>query len=189
MQGNTAIKRLTKEFKLYKKTLDEQLVDDAKFTDNFILAHDAENIQVWYFVIFGLKGAYNGGVYLGQINFKDDFPHSAPDVKFWNDTGRFITNMFICLSITSHHQDEWNPLWNVRTIVTGLISLMDLERTAFHGWINIPTAINVKEIAAKSKAKMITSTVFSTYFSQFEGLLKIDRVKLAEKKKVTVEDN
>lgn len=103
MQGNTAIKRLSKEFKLYQKSLEEQLAPNGIFVDNFILKPDKENLQKWYFVIFGLGDAFKNGVYIGRIEFPDGFPAMAPDVLFLQDTGRFKTLDKICLSITSHH--------------------------------------------------------------------------------------
>jgi hypothetical protein len=39
-------------------------------------------------------------------------------------SGRFQTNVKICLSISSHHPEHWQPSWSVRTALTALIAFM-----------------------------------------------------------------
>eukprot|EP00884_Botryococcus_braunii_P016824 jgi/Botrbrau1/3825/Bobra.0183s0054.2 len=38
--------------------------------------------------------------------------------------GRFETGIKICLSISSHHPEHWQPSWSVRTALTALIAFM-----------------------------------------------------------------
>jgi hypothetical protein len=38
--------------------------------------------------------------------------------------GRFQTGVKICLSISSHHPEHWQPSWSVRTALTALIAFM-----------------------------------------------------------------
>jgi hypothetical protein len=38
--------------------------------------------------------------------------------------GRFQTGTKICLSISSHHPEHWQPSWSVRTALTALIAFM-----------------------------------------------------------------
>lgn len=69
MNQNTAFKRLSKEYKLYAKSLEKQLAPEGIFVDNFILQPDSDNLQKWYFVLFGMQEAFEHGVYLGQMDF------------------------------------------------------------------------------------------------------------------------
>mgnify|MGYP003389616980 CR=1 FL=1 len=45
-----------------------------------VLAHpDPKNILKWYFVYYDLYDSpYEGGVYMGNLTFKDTYPHSPP---------------------------------------------------------------------------------------------------------------
>ncbi len=38
--------------------------------------------------------------------------------------GRFETGVKICLSISSHHPEHWQPSWSMRTALTALIAFM-----------------------------------------------------------------
>ena len=42
-------------------------------------------------------------------------------------SGRFETGVKICLSITQHHPDHWQPAWGVRTALTALQSFFPTE--------------------------------------------------------------
>lgn len=39
-------------------------------------------------------------------------------------SGRFETGVKICLSISSHHPEQWQPSWSVRTALTALMAFM-----------------------------------------------------------------
>lgn len=38
--------------------------------------------------------------------------------------GRWETNKKICLSISSHHPETWQPSWSIRTALLALIAYM-----------------------------------------------------------------
>lgn len=38
--------------------------------------------------------------------------------------GRWETNKKICLSISSHHPETWQPSWSIRTALLALIAFM-----------------------------------------------------------------
>ena len=42
-------------------------------------------------------------------------------------SGRFEVNREICLSISGHHEDTWQPAWGVRTAVVALRGFMETE--------------------------------------------------------------
>lgn len=102
-------------------------------------------------VIDGPEGTpYQGGTYHGKLKFPDQYPHKPPSIMMVTPSGRFIPETRLCLSCTFHspfqyavvgdfimmctnkigitdsdfHPETWNPMWNVSTILTGLISFM-----------------------------------------------------------------
>ena len=88
-----------------------------------IRAHpDSENTLLWHFVLFGDGGAYDGGQYYGQIIFPPEYPNSAPDMKMLTPSGRFVADKRLCMTMTSFHQERWNPLWSVSSLLLGLQS-------------------------------------------------------------------
>lgn len=65
-------------------------------------------------------------------------------------------------------------MWNVSTIVTGLVSLMNLENAPFHNWINNPKRSDVQNIAKTSRVRILANKVYQEYFSEHKELLKTD---------------
>lgn len=101
---------------------------------NFICLPDPNNVFEWYYIVFGLEGAYKGGYYIGKIKCKDTYPSTAPNITIYTDNGKFKTHKLqpdgICLSISDFHQESWNPAWKVTQIVMGLVSFwLDTEYT------------------------------------------------------------
>ena len=82
-------------------------------------------------MVFGLKDSpFEGGFYLGRIMFPKEYPMKPPGIEMMTPNGRFQTNKRICMSMSDFHPESWNPLWNVHTIMVGLISFMnDDERS------------------------------------------------------------
>lgn len=120
--------RLQREAKMAKKDYDAQVKKNGKIIDNFICLPDPENVYEWYFIIFGLEEPihYKGGYYIGKITCPEDYPQKAPRIDMFTENGRFCTypnfDHGICLSISHHHPESWNPVWKVNQIVIGLIS-------------------------------------------------------------------
>mmetsp|Transcript_23829 Transcript_23829/g.26439 ORF Transcript_23829/g.26439 Transcript_23829/m.26439 type:complete len:143 (+) Transcript_23829:372-800(+) len=42
----------------------------------------------------------------------------------YTPSGRFKTDMRLCLSMSDYHPESWNPLWSVKSILIGLLSFM-----------------------------------------------------------------
>jgi len=76
-------------------------------------------------MLFGLDDlAYRGGYYLGEIICPENYPASAPKINVLTHNGRLVvSNEGICMSISHHHQESWNPAWKVNQIVVGLLSM------------------------------------------------------------------
>ena len=90
-------------------------------------------------------------------------------------------NSSICLSISEHHQEEWDPMWNATTIITGLISLMNTETAHYHNWVNMPYQ-SIKKIADESAAKVRATKIYKDYFKEFQAVIGISKTKNEEEK-------
>lgn len=111
-----------------RKDYDAQIKKHGKIMDNFICLPDPEDVYVWYFIVFGLTEPkeYEGGFYMGKITCPKEYPSKAPRIDLFTENGRFCVlpafNDGICLSISHHHPESWNPVWKVNQIVIGLVS-------------------------------------------------------------------
>lgn len=66
----------------------------------------------WHFTIRGPKGTeFEGGVYHGRILLPTEYPLKPPDIIFSTPNGRFQVEKKICLTISSHHPESWQPSW------------------------------------------------------------------------------
>lgn len=79
----------------------------------------------WYFTIRGPPDTdFEGGMYHGQILLPAQYPYKPPNIIWLTPNGRFEVGKRICLSISAHHPEDWQPAWGVRTILEALISFM-----------------------------------------------------------------
>lgn len=94
-------------------------------TEHVRLAPCRGNLHEWHFSIAGPPGSvYEGGIYHGRVLLPADYPSSAPRLQMLNPSGRFEVGADICLSATAFHQETWQPVWTVRTLVSALRSHM-----------------------------------------------------------------
>jgi ubiquitin-conjugating enzyme E2 J1 len=61
-----------------------------------------------------------------------------PSFRFLSPSGRFEVNREICLSISDHHEDTWQPAWGVRTAVVALRGFMESEPAGQVGALECP---------------------------------------------------
>jgi ubiquitin-conjugating enzyme E2 J1 len=87
------------------------------------------NLFEWHFTIRGppAPSAYAGGLYHGRIILPPQYPLRPPAFRFLTPTGRFEVNREICLSISGHHEETWQPAWGVRTALVAIRSFMDTD--------------------------------------------------------------
>ncbi len=112
---------------------------------------DEDNMLQWNFLLQGLSDSpYNGGLYLGQISLKNDYPLSAPSIKFLTPNGRFEQNSNICMSNTGFHQELWSAGWNIRSILISVLSAMMDDSMTGVGHIRSSTQ-DRKKMALDSK--------------------------------------
>lgn len=47
------------------------------------------------------------------------------------ESGKYLINERICMSVTSYNVASWNPLWKATSIIVGFTSLMETDE--IHG--------------------------------------------------------
>ncbi|EIE24414.1 UBC-like protein [Coccomyxa subellipsoidea C-169] len=110
---NPAVKRILQEMKELQK---DPSID-------FMAAALEDNIFEWHFAVRGPPDTeFQGGIFHGRILLPPEYPFKPPSFLMLSPNGRFETNVKICLSISSHHPEHWQPSWSVRTALTALIA-------------------------------------------------------------------
>lgn len=94
-------------------------------SDDFMSYPLEENIFEWQFAIRGPPDTeFEGGIYHGRIQLPSEYPFKPPSFMLLTPNGRFETQTKICLSISNHHPEHWQPSWSVRTALVALIAFM-----------------------------------------------------------------
>jgi len=100
-----------------------------------------DNLFEWHFTLRGPPGdetlnpnnsstkcgPYNEGIYHGRIVLPPTYPLRPPSFRFMTPSGRFETNREICLSISGHHEETWQPAWGLRTALVALRTFMETD--------------------------------------------------------------
>ncbi|KAJ4722031.1 Ubiquitin-conjugating enzyme, E2 [Melia azedarach] len=122
---NPAVKRILQEVKEMQ----------SNPSDDFMSLPLEENIFEWQFAISGPRDTeFEGGIYHGRIQLPAEYPFKPPSFMLLTPNGRFETQTKICLSISNHHPEHWQPSWsewheapkqkNLRTALVALIAFM-----------------------------------------------------------------
>ena len=120
-----ALKRLMNEYKTIKK--------DPNYY--YSVSPSEENFLNWSFSIIGPNETiYEGGIFKGNIIFKEDYPIRAPKVNFINIIHPNVhNNGDVCISILHEGSDSWgyendverwNPSHGVDSIMISIISML-----------------------------------------------------------------
>jgi ubiquitin-conjugating enzyme E2 J1 len=111
-----------------------------------------ENLFEWHFTIRGppAPSAFANGVYHGRIILPPAYPLRPPSFRFLTPSGRFEPNREICLSISGHHEETWQPAWGVRTALVAIRSFMDTDAGGQVGGMSAPDSLR-KQLAEKSR--------------------------------------
>ncbi|KRY84218.1 Ubiquitin-conjugating enzyme E2 J1 [Trichinella pseudospiralis] len=111
---NPAVKRLMRE------------AEELRRSNELFLAYPVQdNLFDWHFSIRGPDDTeFQGGIYHGRIILPQDYPMKPPSVVFLTPNGRFETSTKICLSITDHHPEYWQPCWSLRTVLLAIVGFM-----------------------------------------------------------------
>ena len=83
------------------------------------------NLFEWHFTLQGPPASpYESGIYHGRIVLPPSYPLRPPAFRFLTPSGRFETNREICLSISGHHEETWQPAWGIRTALMAIRAFM-----------------------------------------------------------------
>ncbi|KAH7132202.1 ubiquitin-conjugating enzyme/RWD-like protein [Dendryphion nanum] len=112
-----------------------------------------DNLFEWHFTLKGPPepSPYDGGIYHGRIVLPPTYPLRPPSFRFLTPTGRFEVNREICLSISGHHEETWQPAWGIRTALVAIRSFMDTDAKGQLGGIECGAAAR-KKMAGESGA-------------------------------------
>lgn len=110
-----------------------------------------DNLFEWHFTVRGPPGTeFENGIYHGRIILPKEYPMKPPDIILLTPNGRFETNKKICLSISGHHPESWQPSWSIRTALLALIAFMPTKTTGAIGSLDY-TPEERRMLARKSK--------------------------------------
>lgn len=94
-------------------------------TEEYFAQPVEDNLFEWHFTVRGPPDSdFDGGVYHGRIILPPEYPMKPPSIILLNPNGRFEVNKKICLSISGHHPESWQPSWSIRTALLALIGFM-----------------------------------------------------------------
>lgn len=143
---NTTLRRLMKEA--------GELSGSTGTPSPFFYAHPVSdsNFFEWHFTLAGPPepSPYAKGIYHGRIVLPPQYPLRPPSFRFLTPSGRFEVNREICLSISGHHEESWQPAWGIRTALTALRSFMEADANGQVGGIDAKDEVR-REWARKSK--------------------------------------
>lgn len=106
----------------------------------------------WHFTLRGPPhSAYADGIYHGRIVLPPAYPLKPPSFRFVTPSGRFETNREICLSISGHHEETWQPAWGLRTALVALRSFMETDARGQLGGLETTEAVR-RRLATESHA-------------------------------------
>ncbi|XP_030346040.1 ubiquitin-conjugating enzyme E2 J1 isoform X1 [Strigops habroptila] len=109
-----AVKRLMKEA--------AELKDP---TDHYHAQPLEDNLFEWHFTVRGPPDSdFDGGFYHGRIVLPPEYPMKPPSIILLTANGRFEVGKKICLSISGHHPETWQPSWSIRTALLAIIGFM-----------------------------------------------------------------
>jgi len=121
-----------------------------------------DNLFEWHFTLrgppgnsanpeAGSDGPYSEGIYHGRIVLPPTYPLRPPSFRFLTPSGRFETNREICLSISGHHEETWQPAWGLRTALVALRTFMETDAKGQLGGLDCSDAMR-RRMAKESQA-------------------------------------
>ncbi|KAH0536844.1 hypothetical protein FGG08_006306 [Glutinoglossum americanum] len=105
----------------------------------------------WHFTLRGPPSTpYSTGLYHGRILLPPTYPLRPPSFRFLTPSGRFEANREICLSISGHHEETWQPAWGLRTALVALRAFMGGEARGQVGGMEAAEEVR-RRLAAESR--------------------------------------
>lgn len=119
-------------------------------TSDYFAQPLSDNLFEWHFTVRGPSDTeFDGGIYHGRIILPTDYPMKPPHIIVLTPNGRFETGKKICLSISGHHPESWQPSWSIRTALLAIIGFMPTPGQGTIGSLDYPKSERVK-LAKKS---------------------------------------
>ncbi|MCJ1478889.1 hypothetical protein MMC13_007573 [Lambiella insularis] len=110
------------------------------------------NLFEWHFTVAGPPSTpYADGIYHGRIILPPTYPLRPPSFRFLTASGRFEVNREICLSISGHHEESWQPAWGIRTALCAIRAFMAGEAKGQVGGLDMSEAGRLR-LAKESRA-------------------------------------
>ena len=133
------------------KRLMHEANENKNPTEQFWAQPLEDNLFEWHFTIAGPPGTeFEGGLYHGRITLPTNYPLAPPSFILITPNGRFEVNKKICLSISGHHPESWQPSWSIRTALVALIAFLPTPGAGAIGSLDYP-AEERKKLAIKSR--------------------------------------
>uniref|UniRef100_A0A8C6P1E1 Ubiquitin-conjugating enzyme E2 J1 n=1 Tax=Nothobranchius furzeri TaxID=105023 RepID=A0A8C6P1E1_NOTFU len=110
-----------------------------------------DNLFEWHFSVRGPPDSdFDGGVYHGRIVLPPEYPMKPPSIILLTPNGRFEVGKKICLSISGHHPETWQPSWSIRTALIAIIGFMPTKGEGAIGSLDY-TSEERRALAKKSQ--------------------------------------
>ncbi|KAF9892496.1 hypothetical protein FE257_001605 [Aspergillus nanangensis] len=119
---------------------------------HFHAAPISDNLYDWHFTLAGppAPSPYANGIYHGRIVLPPTYPLRPPSFRFLTPSGRFEVNREICLSISGHHEESWQPAWGIRTALIAIRSFMEGDAKGQVGGLDVGEGLR-REYAGRSR--------------------------------------
>eukprot|EP00057_Strongylocentrotus_purpuratus_P033747 XP_792623.1 PREDICTED: ubiquitin-conjugating enzyme E2 J1 [Strongylocentrotus purpuratus] len=135
-----AVKRLMKEAQELKEPTEQYFAQPLE-----------DNLFEWHFTVRGPPDSdFSKGVFHGRITLPPEYPMKPPSIMLLTPTGRFEVGTKICLSISGHHPETWQPSWSIRTVLLAIIGFMPTKGEGAIGSLDY-TPDERKVLARKSQ--------------------------------------
>ncbi|KAF8474062.1 ubiquitin-conjugating enzyme/RWD-like protein [Kalaharituber pfeilii] len=99
------------------------------------------NLFEWHFTLRGPS----------PLPLSRTYPLRPPSFRFLTPSGRFEVNREICLSISGHHEETWQPAWGIRTALVAIRAFMDAPVEGAVGGLECSDE-GRRELAGRSRA-------------------------------------
>ncbi|KAK6833237.1 ubiquitin-conjugating enzyme/RWD-like protein [Apiospora arundinis] len=139
------------QFQIAHHTAHPHLLTGTSTPNNYTATPLETDLFEWHFTLRGPpRSAFAEGIYHGRIVLPPTYPLRPPMFRFSTPSGRFEANREICLSISGHHEETWQPAWGVRTALVALRSFMETDAQGQIGGLNSAEPVR-RRLAAESR--------------------------------------
>uniref|UniRef100_A0A8C4QL29 Ubiquitin-conjugating enzyme E2, J1 n=1 Tax=Eptatretus burgeri TaxID=7764 RepID=A0A8C4QL29_EPTBU len=121
------------------KRLMREAIELREPTEQYYAQPLQDNLFEWHFSVRGpTDSPFALGVYHGRILLPSGYPLQPPEIILLTPSGRFEVGKKVCLSISGHHPETWQPSWSIRTALLALIGFMTTRGEGALGSLDYP---------------------------------------------------